>query len=717
MTDFFELFARSFQRPLTNPVLIFSLILFIILLSPIVLRKFRIPGIIGLILSGVLIGPFGFGLLENDSSIKLFSTIGLLYIMFLAGLDLDMNQFKSTGNKSLIFGLFTFILPLSIGFPVCYYVLGFDFMASFLTASMFATHTLVAYPIVSKFGIVKNQAVAITVGGTILTDTLVLIILAIVLNIDKNGSISDEFFIRLIVSLVIFVVIMFFLIPRMVKWFFSKLESEKHSHFIFVLSIMFFAAFLAEIAGLEAIIGSFAAGLVLNKFIPHSSTLMNRLEFIGNALFIPFFLISVGMLLDLTVLVNGYMAVIIALTLTAVAISGKWIAALFTQWVFRFNAKQRRLIFGLSSSHAAATLAIILAGYHAGILDENILNGTIILILITCIVASFVTEIAAKQIVLSEKNHEFDKNTLGMGAEHILLPISKFTNIPALLDFTILIKDQHSHHPISILSVVPNDEQAENNIIKTKNELNNYVIQASSAEVNVDVISTIDYNIAGGIARVSREIFADMIVLGWTERNVGVIDKFLLTNLSKIIRSVGKTIFICQIEKTWIENKRIFLMTPPYAEMESGFEHWVHKIIKLANELSLPIEHYGDMKTKHAINKLMKKYMLQQKIRFSLFTEWDDFLVLSRNINDEDLIVWVSSRQGFVSYSYSYDLISDKLTKYFKNNNKIAIYPEQNHEHTAEVYGDISSEPITQSIKTIEKIGKGIGGIFKKKDS
>ncbi|MCO5249339.1 MAG: cation:proton antiporter [Chitinophagales bacterium] len=292
MTDFFNQLLLQFSLPLKSPVLIFSLILFIILLSPILLKRLNIPGIIGLIISGVAIGPHGFGILENNSAIELFSTIGLLYIMFIAGLELDMNDFKANRNKSVIFGLFTFLIPILIGYPACHFLLGYDFNASFLTASMFATHTLVAYPIVSRMGISKNQAVAVTVGGTVLTDTGVLIILAVIMG-NHQGNLSQEFWIRLVISLAIFSFIMFFIIPKIAKWFFSKLESEKHSHYIFVLSVVFLASFLAEVAGVEKIIGAFAAGLALNKLIPHSSALMNRIEFIGNSLFIPFFLISV----------------------------------------------------------------------------------------------------------------------------------------------------------------------------------------------------------------------------------------------------------------------------------------------------------------------------------------------------------------------------------------------------------------------------------------
>src|SRR5690554_2091859 len=451
MTEFLENFLHEFELPLSNPVLIFSLILLIILLSPILLKRLNIPGIIGLIISGVIIGPHGLNILENDSAVDLFSTIGLLYIMFIAGLELDLNEFKSNRNKSILFGFFTFIIPLGIGYPVCYYLLGYDFNASFLTASMFATHTLVAYPIVSKMGVSKNQAVAVTVGGTILTDTAVLIILAVIMG-NSEGSLNQQFWIRLIVSLAIFSAIMFLVIPRIAKWFFRKLESEKHSHYIFVLSIVFLAAFLAEVAGVEPIIGAFVAGLALNKLIPHSSALMNRIEFIGNSLFIPFFLISVGMLVDVSVILSGPMALIVAGTLSVVAIFGKWNAAFLTQLSFKYSKSQRNLIFGLSSASAAATLAVILVGYKAGILDEHILNGTIIIILVTCIVASFATENAAKMIIRSSDEDEDLELTTSAQQEQILVPIANLVNIDKILDFAVLIKERKSINPLAIMT-------------------------------------------------------------------------------------------------------------------------------------------------------------------------------------------------------------------------------------------------------------------------
>jgi Kef-type K+ transport system membrane component KefB len=704
---------QNSRLPLENPILIFSLILFIILFSPILLRKLKIPGIIGLIIAGVIIGPYGLNILAKNSAIDLFSTIGLLYIMFIAGLELDMNEFKSNRNKSLVFGLFTFIFPLGIGFPVCYYLLQYDLNASLLTASMFATHTLVAYPIVSKLGVSKNQAVAITVGGTILTDTAVLIILAVIIG-NSQGSLNQDFWIRLGVSLTIFSAVMFILIPKIARWFFRKLESEKHSHYIFVLSVVFFAAFLAEIAGIEPIIGAFVAGLTLNKLIPHSSALMNRIEFIGNSLFIPFFLISVGMLVDVRVILNGPNALFVAVTLSIVALLGKWLAALFTQFVFRYTIAQRKLIFGLSSAHAAATLAVILVGYNAHILDDNILNGTIILILITCIIASFATEKAAKKIIIeSDDDSNSVIKTNNSQNEHILLPIANIANIEKLLELAIFIKEKKSVNPVSILSVVSNNNEAELNIQKTRNKLEAYVKQASASETKVNIITTIDHNPASGIVRISREIMADIIILGWPQRS-GYIDKLIGDKVDSILNSTDKTTFICHLENPLILHKRIVIAAPPLAEYEKGFDLWLSKMIRLSQELSISIHLFCNEATKKAVYRLFNKAKLTVSINKHSFSDWDDFLIISKNIRDDDLIVLASARKGATSWLSILESLPNKLEKSFKSNSRIVIYPQQYDGNiSSEQYNDFTPESLNRGIEAIQKIRKGIRSILK----
>lgn len=716
MADFFKHLIHEFEFPLTNPVLIFSLILMIILLSPIILRKLNIPSIIGLIISGVIIGPHGFGILEKNSAVDLFSTIGLLYIMFIAGLELDLNEFKVNKNKSLIFGFFTFILPLGLGFPVCHYLLGYGVNASFLTASMFATHTLVAYPIVSKLGVSKNQAVAITVGGTILTDTAVLLILAVIIG-NNEGELNSAFWLRLGVSLAIFSAIMFLVIPKIARWFFRKLESEKHAHYIFVLSVVFFSAFLAQVAGVEPIIGAFVAGLVLNKLIPHSSALMNRIEFIGNAIFIPFFLIAVGMIVDVRVLTKGPQALIVALTLTTAALFTKWLAAFITQVIFKYSSSQRELIFGLSSSHAAATLAVILVGYKAGILDENILNGTIILILITCVVASFVTEKAAKKIAISEESDESDselrKQLLN---ENILLPIANFANVGKLLELATLVKDTKSLNPITVLSVVENNEEAEIKILKYRRKVDEFIKQASATETKINAVTAIDHNPASGIARASRELMSNIVLVGWPQK-IDIVDKFFGDTIDSVINLIDKNIIIYKSTKSLFNKNRILYFLPAYSEREMGFELAIQKVAKIAKEFSIPIKiFYSEEKTKIAVEAALIKFKFGIKPRFSIFNDWEDFSKFEEKVDNSDLIIFNSSRKGSISHKTFFDKIPSKLEKEWPDNNIIIVYPQSYKPGILdEIYEDMTPDNIVKGIETIEQIGKGIGKIFRKK--
>lgn len=715
MEQFIQHIIEEFRLPLSSPVLIFSLILLIILFAPLVLKKFNLPGIIGLIISGVIIGPNGLNIVANDSAIHLFSTIGILYIMFIAGLELDLQQFKRHKNKSVIFGLFTFFLPLFIGYPVCRYILGYDFNAAFLTASMFATHTLVTYPIVSKLGLSKDTAVAITVGGTILTDTAVLIILAVIMG-NHTGGLNKEFFISLFVSLLLFSAFMFLVIPRIAKWFFQKMESEKHAHYIFVLAVVFFAAFLSELIGLEPIIGAFMAGLALNKLIPHSSALMNRIEFIGNSLFIPFFLIAVGMHVNIKVIFSGPMALVIAGTLTIVAVTGKWIAALATQKIFGYTKEQRGLIFGLSGAHAAATLAIILVGYQAGILDENILNGTIILILITCIIASLVTEKSAKKILIhAENNNEASPETKERPKEHILLTASHANNFEKLLEFALLIKDKKSDNPISILSVVPNNEEAEENILRSRNKLQSFIQLASATEIKANIITTIDHNTASGIARASKESMADIVITNWPS-HARILDLFIGEKMESITRKVDRNLFIGQFQVPLVNHKRIVVASPPLAELEKGFELWVHKVIRLAQELSLPIFHYGHYHTHSSFQQKLHKEKLNVSYFYHGFEDWDNFSAFTRFVHEDDLFILVASRSGSVSYLTVHDHLHFKLDKYLENNSKIIIYPRQDgYISNDDNYEEINLSPLTRSIDTFEILGRSIRDFFNKK--
>lgn len=717
MDHFVKHLISEFGLPLTNPVLVFSLLLFIILLSPIVLRRLRIPGIIGLIISGLIIGPHALGLigynaLQSEGSIKLFSTIGLLYIMFMAGLELDLNQFKKYLNKSLTFGLLTFILPLILGYPICYYALNLDATASLLVASMFSTHTLVAYPIISKYGLSKHSSVAITVGGTILTDTAVLIILAIISS-STQGNLDGAFWLRLITSLTIFSIIMFYGIPKVARWFFSKLDSEKSSQYIFVLSVVFFAAFLAEVAGVEHIIGAFVAGLVLNRLIPHNSILMNRIDFIGNSLFIPFFLIYVGMVVDYRAFLQGTWPLVIAGVLTTFAIFSKWLAAFVTQLIFKMSSTERQVIFGLSTSHAAATLAIIMVGYNEGngILDINIVNGTVLLILFTCMTASFVTESAGKKLLIElNESGEGELNETKLRNQHIMVSMNELKGNESLIDFSLIISDPKVINPISVVSVYPNNEKAEMMIRKSRKSLEDIVKHFSGHESKLNTIATIDYNLSSGIARVSKELVADIVVMN-DNRNFNFIQRMVGDERDHLMDVCDKTIFFCHFDKSMVSYTRVVVMAPPLCELENSFAIWVERIFRLAKELNLKIELFSTNATKERFEKIGPANKIDAAIKFNEIEHFEDAL-LKYDKNKNDLIITCLARKGAVSHSVDIDTYTAKLEKACPTHDVVFIYPALEIDPLYANYDDISATPIAAGVETIQKIGREVGSIL-----
>jgi Kef-type K+ transport system membrane component KefB/nucleotide-binding universal stress UspA family protein len=661
-----------FEIPFKDPVVIFAIVVFTMLVVPLVLKRFRTPGIVGLIISGIIIGPHGLGLLEKNSAIDLFATIGLLYIMFLAGLELDLNKFQKTKNKSITFGILTFLIPILIGLPVCFYVLDFDFNASFLTSIMFATHTLIAYPIVSKKRLATNEAVGVTVGGTIFTDTAVLVIFTFLVGSQIN-TIDFMFFVRTLGGILLFLFVTFFIIPRLTRWFFKFYMGEQSAHYLFVLFVVFLLAVLSVIAGVEPIIGAFAAGLALNRFIPHSSALFNRVNFIGNTLFIPFFLISVGMIVDLSILFNGTWAIQVALILSLVAISGKWVAAWVTQKIYRYSPDQRNLIFGLSSSHAAATLAIIVVGFQMKLIDEQILNGTIILILITCLVATMVTERATQRIIISKGSGE---SLHSHHLERILVPVVNPLNIEKLIDLAVLIKQKNSDLPINVVTVVKDNTESLKKITENRKKLQPIIQYAESVETKIDIRTTIDLNAASGILRSAREITADKLILGWKGKTRFAHNIFG-DMYEGIIERFNGTILIGRLLNPLKENKELKVIIPPDFHNDPGFLDCLQLITNLTNGLKLKTTFTGKS------NELnyAEEFAIKKNIDLTFFKnpyEKQELLSLQElDVKPTDLVLFLASRNNSSIYHSNMAQLPARFDRITNEWSFIIVYPPQ----------------------------------------
>jgi Kef-type K+ transport system membrane component KefB len=714
----------NFSLPWSNPVLIFSSILFIILFAPILLNRIKIPQLIGLILAGAVIGPNGINLLERDSSVVLFGTVGLLYIMFLAGLEIDLADFKKNSSKSVIFGLYTFSIPMILGTLGGIYILDFSVMTSVLLASMFASHTLIAYPIISKMGVIKNKAVNITVGGTMITDTLALLVLAVIVGMSA-GELTNDFWVRLSVSVVIFALIIVFIFPMLARWFFKR-NDDNISQYIFVLALVFLGAFLAEAAGIEAIIGAFLAGLALNKLIPHTSPLMNRIEFVGNALFIPFFLIGVGMLIDFRVFYSDIETIIVATTMTVIATLSKFLAALITQKTFKFSSAQRDVIFGLSNAQAAATLAAILVGYNVivgetetgepiRLLGESILNGTILMILVTCTIASFVAQKGASKLALEEESEDVIDNEDNETEEKILIPVNYPENIEELIHLGVTIKSQSSKNSLLALNIVPSDSEDEKKEKFARKLLEKATISAAATDNILTELIRYDSNVVNGITNVIKENKVSDIILG-LHKNQEISGSFLGKLTEGILGKSNVTALIYQSNQPLNTVNRYIIVIPPNAEKEMGFAFWLLRIWNIGRNTGAKLVFYATKDTLHFIQQVHKKFSIEAA--FIEFSDWDDFLIISRDMKDNDALVVIMSRKNGASFDPVMNKLPKYLNKYFNKNNYILLYPMQFDfdENGYTKYGGTSLlNPLLEGVNNLENFPDLVKKLFKKK--
>ena len=659
--------------PLEEPVPIFTLVLFIILFVPLLLKKIRVPGLIGLVIAGIVVGPFGLNILERDASIVLFGTVGLLYLMFQAGLEIDLADFMKNRNQSLVFGLLSALIPVVAGTLVGRYLLQFSWMASLLLSSMLASHTLLAYPIVSRMGVSRNQVVAMAIGGTLIADTIALIMLAVIAG-SQEGALDAAFWLQLLIALPVLGLVVMGVFPRIGAWFFRNEQSDGSAQYVFVLMVVFAAAFLSEIVGLEPILGAFLAGLALNRLIPHTSPLMNRIEFLGNALFIPFFLISVGMLVDLRVLFQGGNVLIVAGTMILLAVAGKWLAAFIAQQLFRYSVTERNLVFGLSTARAAATLAIALVGFDLALFNEDVLNGAVLMILITSLISTFVVEHAARRLAITEKERPPDLTAI---PERILVPISNPATVEQLIDLAVMIKSPQSKEPLYPLVVVKDDETARERVLSSRHMLEKALKHAAASDTPIEIVTRVDLNVANGIRRAIQETMITDVIIGWNGE-VTASRRIFGTVLDNLLDSTTQMILVSKMTHPLNITRRLITVLPPYAERETGFNHWLQRLLVLARQTGAHLHFYGVPDTLNALKPIMQNAKPPVRAYYQTFTDWDDFLILGREVTQDDLLLVVSAREDTISHMRQLNDIPAKLAKHFANHSFVILYPEQN---------------------------------------
>ena len=667
----------SIHMPLalvTDPTWVFFVVLMIILFSPILLRRLRTPHIIGLILAGVMIGQHGFNVIERDRSFEIFGQVGIYFIMFLASLEMNMGSVRQYGRKGFLFGIITYIIPFVLGFLAAHYLLGFGEITSVLLSCILASHTLITYPIVSRFGLARHPVVTVSVVATAVALFVALLILAIAV-----GSLQETdwmFWVFFAVKCMVYGAFILYAYPRIGRWFLRRYE-EPIMQFIFILSQVFLSAALAELAGLEGLLGAFLAGLSVNRLIPRTSPLMSYIQFVGNALFIPYFLIGVGMLIDLKVLFGDLDTIWIVVVMVLVGTFSKWLASYVMSHVSNDLRGGSLLMFGLTNAHAAGALAIVMIGTDpkVNLMDVSVLNGTVMLILFSCIISSFATSEGARRLAIMDTDTEENQ-----GAWHgrCLVTYSQPDSVGLLTQLALIIRNTRIPDSLMGLTVTLNDYDGEaQGYREAQRMLENATSVASAAEVNMKTLSRLSTNIAGGILHTIREYDCGEVMVCLTDRTTGMPKSSLGPVIDHVLEGTNREVMAVRLIVPPGTLHRVIVAVPQKAEYEAGFYKWLEHVCRMGEQLGCVIEFHAHPDTMPNIKSYMWRYHVSLHAEYVEMALWTKIISLSQRAGSDEMVVFVSARPGFISYKGAFAGLPLMIHRYFSHTSVMLLYPDQ----------------------------------------
>ena len=664
--------------PITNPSLIFLLVLVIILLAPIIMGKLRIPHIIGMVLAGVAIGQYGFNILVRDDSFELFGRVGLYYIMFLAALEMDVEGVKKNKGKLSLFGLLTFAVPFTLTFIMSEWLLGYPTIASLLLGCLMASNTLIAYPIVSRYGQQRKPSVALSVGASMLSLLVALVVLA-ALVASHNGQTGVLFWLWFVAKFVIYCGGLTLLIPKLTRWFLRR-YSDAVMQFIFVMAMLFMSAVLSESIGLEGIFGAFLSGLILNRYIPHVSPLMTRIEFIGNALFIPYFLIGVGMLINVRLAFSDTGVLWVALAITLFGTAGKAIAAYLSALLFRLPLNTSgNMMFGLTSAHAAGAIAIIMVGMRLTTPDGSVLvtgemlNGVVLMILLTCLISTVVTEQAAQQITLRDKEIPQEDT---QDDEKMLIPMKYPEYAVRLVNLAIMMRNPKLGRGLVGLSVVYDDVDMRLNQERGQRLLEKVQQYAAAADVKMQTQVRVAANIANGIKHAFKEFRASEIIIGM-HMHPEVSASFWGEFHQSLFNGLNRQIIMARLKQPLSTIRRIEVAVPSRAQFEPGFYRWLERVARLSVNLECRTIFHGRTDTLALINQYVRNRHPEMRVEFMQMDHWNEMPRLAATIAEDHLFIVIAARKGTVSYKNALEHLPEEIQQFFSGKNIIIIFPDQ----------------------------------------
>ena len=684
--------------PIQDPTLIFFVVLLIILFAPIIMGKLRIPHIIGMVLAGVVMGQYGLNILERDNSFELFGRVGLYYIMFLAGLELDMEGMMKNKRRFLVFGLLTCLVPLGLTYAMAITLLHYSPSASFLLGCIMASNTLIAYPIIGRYGLQRHHSVALSVGSSMISLFLALVMIAgLAGSYDSDSTAAQPtsgivFWALFVVKLAAYIGVMLWLIPHVARYFLRR-YSDAVMQFIFVLSVMFLNAALTDLIGLEGIFGAFFSGLILNRYIPHVSPLMNRIEFTGNALFIPYFLIGVGMLINVRTLAQGPYVLWVMLMIAFFGTFGKAVAAYLSSLLFRLPKADGNMMFALTSAHAAGAIAMVMVGMRLEVVpgeylvNDNMLNGVVMMILVTCIISTLMTEHAAKQIILSQ-NYERPATVRQsqpitahpahsrQHSDRILICVKYPEIAPQLIELANLVRNPRKERETVALNVVYDDEKAAQNREQGLRLLEQLERKASAADMRLLTQVRLASNIANGIKHAFRESACSEIIMGMhvhTNQNA----KFWGDFIQSLYNGLSRQIMLVRFVQPLNTLRRIRVAVPSRAEFEPGFHRWLERLCLLAGELDCRIQFHGREESMVLIAEYINNHHPSVRAEYTPMSHWNELPQLAAHIAEDHLFVVVTARKGTISYKNALERLPNELQKFFSGKNLMIIFPDQ----------------------------------------
>lgn len=665
----------SHYFPITDPTWIFFVVLCIILFAPMLLNRLHIPHIIGMVLAGILVGEYGLGLLRRDASFQIFGEVGLYYIMFTAGLGMDIGGLKRNLSRGLTFGAATVVIPGVAGYVVGHFVLHYPPAASLLLACILASHTLVAFPIVTRYGLMRHISVTISVGATMLAVLGSLLVLAGISG-TFTGSGDAVFWVWLAVKCILFCLFMFFALPPIIRGFFHNV-ADNVFQYIFVLIIVFFSAAFSKLCGLEGIFGAFLAGLVLNRYIPPASPLMHRIDFVGNALFIPYFLIGVGMLINVGLLFEGWHTLWVVLVILATATVSKGLAAWTCQRLFRWDKASGWMMFGLSNGHAAGALAMVMVGtalYVAPgqpLMSDEVMNAIVMLILFSCIISSFATEHAAKELAL----HAETGTQQTQDEEKIMIALHNPSTVSSLVALA-LIGAHKRGMPLVAVNVVLDNAESEKARAQGLRMLDKAVSMAAAVDIKMETQSRWAVNVTSGLIHAMKEFRATEIIIGLHQRQ-HLSDIYYGRVAQTLIAGIDRQISVLRCTVPFNTLRRIHVLVPSKAQFEVGFQRWIDRIARIAGQLDGRITFYAHPKTLDGITCVMQERHDDRTYNGVVFTDWSNLVSIASHVASDHLVAVVAARRGTLSYKQRLDTLPDLLERYFSSRSLLVIYPDQ----------------------------------------